>query len=385
MKTNKIETAERYSARHSASMISAGLRRATLLLLLLAGLSSCLKDEETETVYYDDTAVTVFTLGTVKRTLHTTSSKGEDSTYTASVTGSRYAFSIDQQQGLIYNVTPLPSGCDVSRVLATITTKNAGTVILNPRTADGTKDSLLIYSNTDSIDFSKPLELRVYNNSRSAYRKYMVEVRVSQQETSGFAWTQMELDEAELAQLLAKKAVVADVADVIGGADMDTSADWLPVRELNVVEWALRTNPDYRYRLLVGNRSVEDYPADATAVVWSRVVASDATGVQQPWLFYVPADDNRYLLPRLENLQVVGYDDRMLAIGGKGLGACKADAYTCFYESGDGGITWHASSTYTLPEGFEVAETCVLISDENNCLWLVADGGRQVWCGSLNE
>ena len=78
----------------------------------------------------------------------------------------------------------------------------------------------------------------------------MVEVRVSQQETSGFAWTQMELDEAELAQLLAKKAVVADVADVIGGADMDTSADWLPVRELNVVEWALRTNPDYRYRLL---------------------------------------------------------------------------------------------------------------------------------------
>lgn len=385
MKKTKSNQAAGRTARHAADMIGKGLRRAALLLAVVAGLSSCLKGDDTEVVYYDDTAVTAFTLGTVTRTLHTTSSTGEDSTYTASVTGSRYAFSIDQQQGLIYNVDSLPVGCDVSHVLATITTKNSGTVILNPRTSDGTQDSLVLYSSTDSIDFSEPLELQVYNNARTAYRKYTVEVRVSRQESNVFAWRQATLDDGELDQLLDRQVIVADVADVIAGADLDTSADWLPVRELNVVEWPLRTNPNYSCRLLVGNRSVEEYPADTTAVAWGRVVASDASGVQQPWLYYVPAADNKYLLPRLEHLQVVGYADRLLAIGGKGLGACEADAYTCFYESGDGGITWMESTTFTMPEGLEVEGQCVLIADESSRLWLVADGGRQVWCGSLNE
>lgn len=382
MKTNKIDTAVRCSVRRHAGMPGAALRRAVLLLLTLAGLSSCLKDDDTEVVYYDDTAVTAFTLGSVTRTLHTTSSAGEDSTYTATVTGSLYAFCIDQQQGLIYNVDSLPVGCDVSKVLATITTKNSGHVVLNPRTADGQKDSLVVYSSTDSIDFSEPLELRVYNYSATAYRRYTVDVRVRQQEIDTLVWTLMTLDDAEKDQLL--NSITADQPTLdmlLGDGELDTDAEWLPVRDLNVVVQTLKTSPGYARRLLVGNRSVEDYPDDTTAVVWSRVVAPDATGVQQPWMYYVPAVDNRYLLPRLRNLQVVGYDDRLLAIGGNGLGACTVEGYTCFYESEDGGITWHESTTCTLPEGAEAAETCMLMADEEGYLWLVADGGRWIWRG----
>lgn len=382
MKTNGKEIAARCADRRSAGTMGAGLRRAVVLLMTLAGLSSCLKDDDTEAVYYDDTAVTAFTLGTVKRTLHTTSSTGEDSTYTASVTGSRYAFSIDQQQGLIYNVDSLPAGCDLSSVLATISTKNSGTVVLNLKTSDGQKDSLVLYSSTDSLDLSKPLELWAFNHSGTAYRRYTVDARVHQQEGDAFVWTAMTLGDGEKDQLLDRLATVpATVGELLGDGALDASAEWLPERELNVVEQELRTNPGYVRRVLVGNRSVEDYPDDTTAVVWSRVVAPDASGVQQPWLFYVPADDNKYLLPRLAHLQVVAYADRLLAIGGAGLGACKAEAYTCFYESEDGGITWRESTVYGLPDDIGEVGECALIVDEDGYLWLVADGGRLIWRG----
>ncbi len=157
--------------------------------LLAFVLTSCLKDEEDNTVYYDDTGITSFTLGTLTRTLHTTSSTGEDSTYTASVTGSSYKFYIDQKQGLIYNVDSLPVNTDITRVLTTVGTKNSGTLAVNLRASNGL-DSLVVHSSTDSLDFTEPLEFRVYSNSGIAYRKYIVTINVHQEEGDEFAWTQ---------------------------------------------------------------------------------------------------------------------------------------------------------------------------------------------------
>lgn len=168
-----------------------GLMNLGLLLSVLAVLTGCLSNDDTEIVTYNDTAITAFSLGTMTRTMHTTSSKGEDSTYTASVTGTKYAFAIDQQRGLIYNVDSLPVGTRVSNVLCNITTKNSGLAIINHRTKDGLKDSLATYSNTDSVDFSKPVEVRVYAHSGIAYRKYTVTVNVHQQDGDDFCWTKM--------------------------------------------------------------------------------------------------------------------------------------------------------------------------------------------------
>ena len=173
-----------------------GLINLGLLLSVLTVLTGCLSNDDTEIITYDDTAITAFSLGTMTRTIHTTSSKGEDSTYTASVTGSKYAFAIDQQRGLIYNVDSLPVGTRVSNVLCNITTKNSGIAVINHRTKDGLKDSLTTYSNTDSVNFSKPVEVRVYANSGIAYRKYTVTVNVHQQNGDEFCWTKM-LDEEQ--------------------------------------------------------------------------------------------------------------------------------------------------------------------------------------------
>ena len=173
-----------------------GLINLGLLLSVLTVLTGCLSNDDTEIITYDDTAIMTFSLGTMTRTIHTTSSKGEDSTYTASVTGSKYSFAIDQQRGLIYNVDSLPVGTRVSNVLCNITTKNSGVAVINHRTKDGLKDSLTTYSNTDSVNFSKPVEVRVYANSGIAYRKYTVTVNVHQQNGDEFCWTKM-LDEEQ--------------------------------------------------------------------------------------------------------------------------------------------------------------------------------------------
>ena len=62
------------------------------LAILFSGtflLASCLSDDnDNNFVYYDDTAITSFSLGTVNQYLHTLSSEGEDSVYKVEITGS---------------------------------------------------------------------------------------------------------------------------------------------------------------------------------------------------------------------------------------------------------------------------------------------------------
>ena len=57
--------------------------------------SSCLSDNTDSIVYYDDCALTAFSVGTLKIVKDTVSSKGEDSTYTTTLNCSRYAYTID--------------------------------------------------------------------------------------------------------------------------------------------------------------------------------------------------------------------------------------------------------------------------------------------------
>lgn len=354
-----------------------------LSALLLLALSSCLQSNDEEPVYYHDTALTSFKLGTLNRTMHTTSSTGEDSTYTTTVTGGTYDFTIDQQQGLVYNVDSLPMGTNVSKVLFTATTKNSGSLVLNVRTKDGLRDSLKVYSTTDSIDFTKPVEFRVYNQSGTAYRKYMVELRVHQQNGNDFHWSQATLTADEMASLLAQGSQPSDVSSVVGSDALDTAAEWLPTSDLNLVSLPLKTNDDAIRKVLVGNRSVENYPSDTTAMVWCRIV--DPDDANQPWMFYTPMSNNRSLLPRMKDLQVVVYDNCLVAIGGAGIGACTQQPYENFYVSEDNGLTWHPSSDIVFPSGFAVDGTYALVADAEQNLWLIDEANGKAWRGYLNR
>lgn len=162
-----------------------GLLVATAML----SLSSCLNDKEEEVTYYDDSAMTAFRLGTVNRYHHTKAKDGvTDSTYKTSYSASSYVFYIDQLNRLVYNPDSLPYGTDAKHVLATITAKNSGTVVIALRNKAG-QDSLAYYTTTDSLDLSQPTRVRVYNMRGTAYREYTVTVNVHQQRGDEMSWS----------------------------------------------------------------------------------------------------------------------------------------------------------------------------------------------------
>lgn len=162
--------------------------------------SACLSSDEETT--YSDTAITSFTLGTLNRYVHTTSSTGTDSVYKATLTGSYYNFYIDQNGRQIYNPDSLPIWTDNSRVVCTIGTKNAGIVVYKSFTSD----SCAYYSSTDSIDISKPREFRVYSSDGKAYRKYTIHVNVHQELPDSFIWNKIAVNDI-FANLSGMKAI----------------------------------------------------------------------------------------------------------------------------------------------------------------------------------
>ena len=163
---------------------------AFLLTLLTITLSSCLGDnDETEIIYYDDTALTSFTLGTLKREVHVLGSTGEDSTYWTTVDCSSYKFHINQVTGEIYNTDSLPTGTYVKKALCNAVAKNSGTPVINLKEEGSDADSLLYMASTDSVDLSVEREIRVYNSLQTAFRSYTLKVNVHQEEADSFRWS----------------------------------------------------------------------------------------------------------------------------------------------------------------------------------------------------
>ena len=162
-------------------------------------MSSCLGTSEDKTTYYDDTAITAFSLGTLNLTKKTKTKDGlRDSTIKTTYNGNSYPFNIDQVNHLIYNTDSLPYGTDAAHVLATITSKNSGTVVLMLKDVSG-RDSVVYYKANDSINFKRPVKLRVYNMKASAYREYTVKVNIHQESGDEFKWGVTSVYDLELA------------------------------------------------------------------------------------------------------------------------------------------------------------------------------------------
>ncbi len=210
------------------------------MLLTIAGLTSCLGADDDDTVYYNDAAITSFSLGTLNRTMHTTSSTGEDSTYTTTVTGSTYTFSIDQANHLIFNTDSLPLGTDAAKVVCTIGTKNSGVVVF--KNVDS--DTLKYYTSTDSLDFTQPREARVYATDGMSYQTYTIKVNVHQQDGDVFEWTQMP-DNSQLASLTGMKALVLGKRVFVFGSDGEATVGFATS---DGTEWtALSPNVNTRF------------------------------------------------------------------------------------------------------------------------------------------
>ncbi len=172
------------------------------VVLALATLSSCLGDDDDYT-YYDDAAITSFSLGTLNRIYTTTASDGSDSTYTSTLSCSSYLFNIDQLNCKIWNADSLPKEVDATKVVCSMSTKNSGAVYL----LNLTEDTLAYYSTSDSVDFTTPRKFVVYSTSGAVYRTYTVSVNVHQEEGDTCIWNQISSRNATIASLTDMKAI----------------------------------------------------------------------------------------------------------------------------------------------------------------------------------
>lgn len=447
-----------------------------LLLSVVVFFASCIDSDDNEFVLYDDAAITSFNLTSAKILNHTTSSKGEDSTYYSSTTVVvGYPFTIDHVKREIFNQDSLPYGIDATRLLCEYATVNNGMVGIENEVGD----TVAYLQTTDTIDFSKPRYLRVYSSDNSTSRRYKVTVNVHQEKADSFQWKRMADETAfasmksmrmlvlggkvimlgtdgsktvvyaneagawnEMATLGAEASAnavvkgdtlfvkdgtmlkwsldafnftdVAEANDIVklvgacktelyayatdgmmmvskdGGKiwsadELDSDASYLPQQDVDYDCSAFNYNADTDYMLLIGNRSLDGYPEEATAMVWRKIIEYAPYSKKYRWSYIDFAESSYYPLPRLAGLQVVNYGSSLLAIGGAGIGGCKEQALSKIYESRDGGITWKTNAIFSLPEGFDSSATAFAMAvDADNFIWIVCNNG-QIWRGRLNR
>ena len=438
------------------------------LLTVSLLLTSCLKsDDDNNSTLSNDAAITSFSLGTLNKYIHTTSSTGADSIYKTTIAGSDYKFSIDQENHRIFNVDSLPIGTDVKHVVCTVSALNNGVVVIKSETSD----SLLYFSITDSLNFTNSRELRVYANDGSRYQTYTVNVNVHQEEGEKFVWSQHTLSD-EIAALENMKAVflgnslyaygvksgktvgyvttdgetwtsLAEIDDamayqnmlICGDAiymiansslqktqdgktweviksdvgvkqlvassftelyalstdykmmvskdegqtweedELDEDASWLPTEETAYVCVPLRMTADADYLLLAGTS-----PAILSiSSVWRKIVEYDLQESEDKWVYMERTDDNLLALPQLLHLQLMAYDDGVLAFG------VKDGVFSSIYQTRDNGINWKKNSKYQLPEKFNGNVDSFAAVTDGNEIWLLSGSTGEVWQGHLNR
>ena len=356
-----------------------------ILIAAACSLTSCLSDnDDSDTTYYTDTAISSFSLGTLNITYHTTASDGvTDSTYKSTFSASSYAFDIDQTKRTIANADSLPVGTDVKHCLTTINTVNSGTVILVLKSSTG-KDSLAYFSSTDSLDFSSPVRMRVYNMQGSAYREYTVTVNVHKESENEFTWKAGTFDLSSLTTLpenvigTTKKYRYGIIdgklmrSPIAGGSwteeKLDEDASLLPSEDVSFIAEPMVTDTTTYRILLIGNR-------DGKTVRWSKV--EDDNDASQIWSYY---DDDEYVtktLPYLSNMKAVLYGDSIIATGGD---------FSAVYTSPDWGLTWNKSSLFALPSAFgNTPGKFEMAVDKDNVLYIKRDGASTGWYGRLSQ
>lgn len=173
-----------------------------LFIFTISTLSSCLGETDSYT-YYNDAAITNFSLGTLNRYFHKTRVDGTDSVYKRTLNCSGYTFYIDQENGVIWNPDSLPIEIDASKVICSITTKNSGTIAYKSLTSD----SLNWYAAKDSMDFRHPREFVIYSSYGTGSSKYTIHVNVHKEIADTCIWTKVLSTNTSIAALTEMKAL----------------------------------------------------------------------------------------------------------------------------------------------------------------------------------
>ena len=315
-----------------------------LLALIMGALmmTSCLKSDDTsEIIYNNDTAITAFSLTTVNRYIHTTSSSGADSVYKKALS-TPVSFNIDQYNQTVYNTDSLLNDCDLKHVLISVSTKNSGVAVIKSLTSD----TLTTILSTDSLDFTQPREVRVYAQDGKSYRAYKVTMNKHQVATDKILWEKMPADSYPYDAEEEKWDQIVDnagLAQFIGAGTKEAYAYDMDGRLMVSKDEGATWNPD---------------TLDASTTLLPR----------ENIAFF-----NRYYLPSSSDLSLVWFHKKVLAISNSWI-----------LVSIDGGITWKEYDKLQLPddENLMSVKAC---TDGEGAIWLKDLITDNVWRGILVE
>lgn len=344
-----------------------------LMCAFALSLVSCLKDDDTSTTSTNnDIAVTSFSISKINRYVHTTTSAGKDTVYKTTVSSNLPVFTIDHYKKEIYNTTNLPADCDLKHVLVSIGSKNSGVLTIKSLISD----TLFYYSSTDSIDFSQPRTLRVSAPDGSGYRLYTVTMN-AKASTESVIWEKKSVDDALPEEFnydfrLKKGEGNTFMLSPDGGENWLTEIlgdeedpELLPTSDITWVSFPFSSSYHGEYWLLVGTNDNEANEC----VVWRKIVDYDESIIDK-WAYIPRESTNSYFLPRMSNLSLAWFDNKIIAHGDTDV----------FYESRDQGITWKASKI-VAPE--EANNTRLRIAnDVDGHLWLLDPVSGDIWKGT---
>ena len=212
-----------------------------LIAVLFAATSimtSCLDNDVDQITYTSETSITGFSLGTLHIDRVGKDKNGLDSPYVDTLDCSNYPFTIDQINRTITNKDSLPVGTHIDKVITSIT-YDAGMLGYTPKGSD--HDT--IWTSTDSIDFTEPVEFKVYAYSGVEGKPYKVTINVHQQEPDTISWKKFDNNPFSAGNLSEQKAVYANGKVYVFGKNgngthieysdvaNDNPSPWVPVTD----------------------------------------------------------------------------------------------------------------------------------------------------------
>jgi len=180
--------------------------------------------------------------------------------------------------------------------------------------------------------------------------------------------------------------------------------DRLPTDDVTSVTYPLAMSDSTDVILLAGNRQVEVNGKTVWRTqLWRQVFDYSTTGlisqfkqtglIGSLWSYIEDNGYNPYLLPAMEHVQILRYDDMLIALGGDALNADGVPACFEMYKSRDNGITWKEDYKYAMPPT-DAASGEILDSnlsslaaavDNENYIYIICAGTGEVWRGRLNR
>lgn len=202
-------------------------------------MTSCLDNDVDQITYTSETSITGFSLGTLHIDRVGKDKDGKDSAYVDTLNFSDYPFTIDQINRTITNKDSLPVGTHIDKVITSIT-YDAGMLAYKPKGSD--HDT--IWTSTDSIDFTDPVEFKVYAYSGVEGKPYTITINVHKQEPDTISWKKFDNNPFSAGSLSEQKAVYANEKIYIFGKKNNGNTCIEYTKAINVPgENGLKDNP----------------------------------------------------------------------------------------------------------------------------------------------